>query len=113
MAKTLTICSWLLLALGIGLSGWLYPHPLIFVPYVVLSFVIRTARRLTTRVCVLVFTLISVCVSFLFCWDAAFIHLSTLNSTPLVVAIVEALVAGAMCLVVRRVERVTHAHNAA
>ena len=112
MSKTLTIYSWFLLALGIGVSGWLYPHPLIFAPYLVFPFVIRAAHRLATRVIVLVFALTSVCVSFWFCWDAAFIHLSTMNLTPLIVALVEVLVAGTMWLVVRRVEKVTHAHNA-
>jgi hypothetical protein len=51
-------------------------------------------------------------VGFWYFWDAAFVHLSTMNLIPLEVVIAESLVAGATWLVVRRVERVrdeTHA----
>ena len=105
MAKTFTICSWSLLALGTGVNFWLYQNPVILLPYLLLAFVIRAARHLTTRVLVLMFTLISVCVSFWFCWDAAFVHRSTLNFEPRDVAFVQGLLAGVLWLVVRRVER--------
>jgi hypothetical protein len=113
MATTLTVCSWLLAALGAGVTVWLCPHPLMFLPYVFLGLGIRAARRIATRAFVLILTLASASVGFWYCWDAAFIHLSTLNLTPLVVVVVEAVVAGATWLVVRRIEKDTHAHNAA
>lgn len=111
MAKTLTICSWLLLGLGIGVNFWLSPNPLVLAPYIFLPFVIRAARHLTARVIVLLFTLISVCVSFWFCWDARFIHLSTLNLMPLDVGLVEGLLAGVLWFVVSRVERLRQART--
>jgi hypothetical protein len=113
MATTLTICSWLLAALGAGVTVWLCPHPLMFLPYIFLGLAIRAACRLATRAFVLVLTLASASVGFWYCWDAAFVHRSTLNLTPLVVVVVETLVAGVTWLVVRRRERVIHAHNAA
>ena len=109
MAKTFTICSWSLLALGIGVNLWLYPNVLVLAPYLLLPFVIRAAHHLTTRLIVLLFTLVSACVSFWFCWNAAFVHRSTLNSAPLDVALAEAFLAGMLWLVVRRVEWVSHA----
>jgi uncharacterized protein len=107
MATTIKICSWLLLVLGVAVSGWLYPHPLMFAPYLVLAFVVQAASRPTTQGFVLVFTLTSVCISFWFCWDAAFIHVSTLNLRPLVVAMVETLAAGAAWVTVYHVEKIT------
>src|SRR6266496_2179582 len=113
MSITFRICSWLLVAFGISMTAWLYPHPVAFVPYVLLPLAIRAARRIGTRAFVLTLTLASVCAGFWYFWDAAFVHLSTLNLIPLEIAVVESLVAGATWLVVRRVEKGTHAHNAA
>ena len=112
MAITLTICSWLLVALGIAMTAWLYPHPLAFLPYLFFPFAIISARRVGTRAVVLALTLLAACVAFWFFWDAS-VRPSTLNLLPLEIVIVESLVAGATWLVVRRIERATHAHNAA
>ena len=111
MAITFTICSWLLMALGVGMTAWLYPHPLAFLPYVFFPFAIVAARRDSTRAVVLLLALSSVCFGFWFFWDAAFVHLSTFNLIPFVVVVVESLVAGTTWLVVRRIERLTHAHD--
>ena len=54
----------------------------------------------------------SACAGFWYCWDAAYIHRSTLNLTPLVVVVLESLVAGVTWRVVRHIERVRH-ENAA
>jgi len=108
MATTLTICSWLLAALGTGVTVWLCPHPLMFLPYIFLGLAIRAARRLATRAFVLVFTLASASVGFWYCWDAAYVHRSTLNLTPLVVVVVESLIAGGTWRVVRHIERARH-----
>ena len=113
MAKTFTICSWLLVALGVAMTAWLCPAVWEFVPYMLLPLAIRAARRVTTRAVVLFLTLFSVCIGFSADWDAAFIHLSTLNLMPFEVAIVESLVIGATWLVVRRIERVPHDTKAA
>ena len=113
MAKTLTICSWLLVALGIAMTAWLWSYPLAFVPYLLRPFAIVAARRATTRAAVLVLTLCSVCFGFWYFWDAAHVHLSTMNFIPLEVVIVESLVAGATWLVVHRVERVRDATHSA
>src|SRR5580765_743722 len=112
MSETFTICSWVLVAIGIAMTAWLCPRAWAFVPYMLLPFAIRAARRFTTRSVVLLVTLLSVCIGFWFHWDAAFIHLSTLNLIPFEVVVVESLVAIATWLVVRRVERVTHDQNA-
>jgi hypothetical protein len=104
MANTLTICSYSLLALGLAVAAWLYPHPLMFAPYLILPFAIHTARRLIVRWLVLAYSLILVSVGFWFCWDVTFVHVSTLNLMPLNVAMVEAVVTGAICFVVRRVD---------
>jgi hypothetical protein len=113
MAKTLTICSWLLVVLGVSMTAWLCPHPLAFVPYALFAFAILAARRVAVYATILVLTLFSVCVGFWFFWDAAFVHLSTLNLIPLEVAVVESLIAGTTWLVVRRIEGVTHEPGAA
>ncbi|MBN9693947.1 MAG: hypothetical protein J0M24_27200 [Verrucomicrobia bacterium] len=104
MNITLTICSWLLVALGIAMTAWLYPHPLAFLAYLFFSFAIISARRVRTRAVVLVLTLLSVCFAFWFFWDAL-VHPSTLNFIPLEIVILESLIAGATWLVVRRIER--------
>src|SRR5439155_25907161 len=111
MAITFRVCSWLLVVFGIGITAWLYPHPVAFLPYVLLPFAIRAARRVSTRAVVLALTLASVCVGFWFFWDAAFVHLSTLNLIPFEIVVVESLLAGATWLVVHRIERGTHADN--
>src|SRR5262245_24637219 len=103
MATTLTACSWLLVALSVCVTAWLYPHPLAFLPWGVLAFAITTASCLATRAFFLVLALLSMSVSFWSCWDVAFIHPSTLNFTPCVVASVEALLGGVACLVVYRI----------
>jgi hypothetical protein len=108
---TLTICSWLLLALGIAMTTWLFPHPVAFIPYFCLLLAIIAARRLVTKAIVLLLTLSSVGVGFWYYWDAARIHLSTLNFTPLEVAIIESLVAGIAYSVVCRIEKVKHPAN--
>jgi ABC-type Na+ efflux pump permease subunit len=104
MNITLTICSWLLVALGIATTAWLYPHPLAFLPYLFFSFAIISARRVRTLAIVLVPTLLAVCVAFWFFWDAL-VHPSTLNLIRLEVVFAETLIAGATWLVVRRIER--------
>ena len=111
MAITFTVCSSLLVAIGIGMTAWLYPHPVAFAPYVLLSFAIIVARHTAARGVILAITLASVCVGFWFFWDATFVHLSTLNLIPFEIAVVESLVAGATWLVVHRIERVTRESN--
>src|SRR5437763_512319 len=104
MARTFTACSWLLVALGVSMSVGLFP--LGFIPYVLFVFAIRSARRGTVRATVLLLILLSVCVGFWCFWDAAFIHLSTLNLIPLEVVVLESLLAGGTWFVVRNVEKV-------
>ena len=116
MAKTLTICSWLLAAIGEVVTLLYFPFasswvPLGLLPYVLFVLAAWSARRLTTRAVVLILTLLSVCVGFWFFWDAL-VRPSTLNLVPLEVVIVESLVAGATWLAVRYIERATHAHSA-
>jgi uncharacterized membrane protein len=111
MAITFRICSWLLVSFGVGMTAWLYPHPVAFVPYVLLPFAIREARHIVTRAVVLTLILAFVCVGFWFFWDAAFVHLSTLNLIPFEVGVIESLVAGATWLVVRRIEHRKYAKN--
>ena len=108
MTNTFSICSWLLVAVGVAMTAWLYAHAWAFVPYLLLSLGITTARGLATQAVMLVVTLCSVAVGFWFFWDAAFIRLSTLNLVPLEVVVLESLVAGVTWLIVHRVERVKH-----
>jgi len=117
MAKTLTTCSWLLAALGALVTFRYFPYalpwlPLGLLPYGFFILAAWSARRLATRTVVLMLTLSSVCIGFWFFWDAL-VRPSTLNLVPLEIVIVESLVAGATWLVVRRIERATHAPNAA
>ena len=113
MAITFTFSSWLLIMIGVGMTVWLYPHPVAFVPYVLLGSAIRGASRIVIRAVVLTLTLAFVCVGFWFFWDAAFVHLSTLNFIPFEVAVIESLGAGAVWLIVRRIDRTGHAQKAA
>jgi Na+-translocating ferredoxin:NAD+ oxidoreductase RnfA subunit len=96
MAVTFTVCSWLLWALAIGVTGWRCPHPLMFGPFILLAFAISAARRLSIRAVVFVLTLASVCVFF---WSFRY-----LDDTPLVFALVQSFVAALTALVVRRIE---------
>lgn len=104
MGITLTICSWLLVALGIAMTGWLYPHPWAFLSYLLFPFAIISARRVSIRAVVLVLTLLAVCVAFWVFWDAL-VRPSTLNRIPFEIVMAESLVAGATWLVVRRIKR--------
>jgi hypothetical protein len=113
MARTFTVCSWSLVALGFGVTTWLYPYAVGFVPYLLLAFATMSAHRLGSRAAVLLLTLGSVCASFWYFWDAAFIRLSTLNLMPFDVAVVESLVTGAAWFAIRRSERVKHEASAA
>lgn len=117
MAKTLTICSWLIVALGALVTLRYFPYasswlPLGLLPYVFFVLAVRSALRRSTRAVVLILILSSVCIGFWIFWDAL-VRPSTMNLIPLEIVIVESLVAGATWLVVRRIERTTHAHNAA
>jgi hypothetical protein len=105
VANTLTFCSYLLVVLGMGMTAWLLPNPLVFLPYVFLFFAVRAARRAAVRGLVLAVILASVGVSFWFCWDAAYVHLSTMNSVPLLVAGVELVIAVGMDFLVWAVEK--------
>jgi len=113
MLTTLTVCSWLLAALGAGVTVWLIPHPLMLLPYCFLFPAIRASRRVLTRTFVLALTLASVCIQFWYCWDAAFIHLSTLNFDPAFVSIYEAAFNLVAWLVIRRMDIKTSAPRAA
>ncbi len=105
LAATLKACSWLLVALGSAMTAWLWLFPPAFVPYLFLAFAIRASRRLVVRAVVLVVSLGSVCAGFFVYWDASFIHLSSHNTNPLAVVVIESLLAVATWLVVRRLER--------
>lgn len=108
MAKTLTTCSWLLAVLGVAMTIWLYPNPLALAPYALFLFPIDAARRMVVRATLLVLTLLSVVIGFWFFWDAAFVHFSTMNSIPFMIAVIESLVAGVAWRVVHRIEKVKH-----
>lgn len=115
MAKTLTICSWLLVALGVLVTMGYFPYdsawlPLGLLPYVFFALAARAARRLATRAVVLSLRLTSVCIGFWFFWDAM-VRPSTLSLIALEVVIAEALMAGMTWLAVWRVERLKHAYS--
>jgi hypothetical protein len=115
MAKTLTTCSWLLIALGLFITLRYFPYAgawvlLGLLPYGLFLLGACAARRLAVRAVVLVLTLSSVGLGFWSFWDAM-VRPSTLNLMPLEVVIFESLVAGATWLVVLRAQRVSHAHS--
>jgi len=109
MAKTLTICSYLLATLGALVTLGYFPYvssllPLGLLPYAFFILATRSARRLITLAAVLILTLLSVCVGFWFFWDALVLP-STMALLPLDIVIAESLSAAATWLVVRRVDR--------
>jgi hypothetical protein len=108
LSKTLMVCALGLVAMGFVITGCLYPNPLAFVSYALLIPTIRSTRRIITRAAVLMLTLILVGAGFWFFWDAAFIHLSTMNFIPFELAVVESLVAGMSLVIVRKIERVNY-----
>jgi hypothetical protein len=105
VCTTLSICSWALVGLGVAMTSWLFPVSWAFLPYVLLSFSIASARRVGTRAVALVLVLASVCVGFWFFWDADFVRFTTLNLNPAFVVAVECLVSVAAWPVIRWVER--------
>jgi hypothetical protein len=105
MRITLTVCSWGLWTLGIVVTVWLFPLAVAFIPYLLLPFAIMAAHRIATRAVVLVLTLVLVCTAFWYYWDAAYIHISTMNLMPFMIAVVESLVAGLTSVIVYRIER--------
>jgi hypothetical protein len=80
---------------------FLYPNVIMLTPYSVLFFAIRKATRLADWVGLLVVILFIVCWGFRACFDAAFIHRSTLNAGPLLVAIAQSAVALVLVLELR------------
>jgi len=114
MAKTLIICSWSLLALGVVMTGYfilpcttkelssLLVTALNFVPFILVLGAIRAAKSVGRRAAVLVATLFVVGFGFSVYFDRSFIHLSTLDFSPIEVPLVQSLVAGATWLGVRR-----------
>jgi hypothetical protein len=107
MGKTISVCSWLLIALGLAVCGWLGPHPLTFLPFILLALAARKAQGILACVWVLLLTLASVCASFYFLWDAKFIHWSTLNLWPIQAAIVESVAALITWFAVRHPKKTT------
>jgi len=87
------------------MSAWLYPDWIVFVPYIFLAFAMRGTARPALRGLVLALTVLYVGTEFWFSWDAAYIHPSTMNAIPGIVAIVAALFALVTDLLVRQIER--------
>ena len=105
MAKTLTIISWALVVLGVGLSAWLCPDFIVFFPYIFLALAIRGARAVTSRAGVLAVILLYLLVQFDASWEGRFIYPTTLDGTPDLIGLGGTLVAAFTDIYVRRVER--------
>jgi len=63
-----------------------------------LPFAIGAATGLAARAVVLCVVLATVCIGFWYCFDATYVHLSTMNFMPEFIACVQSLVAGATLL---------------
>ncbi len=113
MSRTLTICSWSLVALGILMTGYFFlPRPAnsvvqnivafwVYAPYIVSFFPILAARSCAARAIVLGAVLFNVCYGFWFYFDLAFVHLTTMSDVPLTVPFVQSAVAAAAWVFVR------------
>jgi hypothetical protein len=114
MAKTLTICSWSLLALGVLMTGyfmlprttmelsWLLVTAWTFVPFILVLCAIRAADSVGRHAVVLVATLFVVGFGFSVYFDRTFIHRSTLDFSPIEVPLVQSLLTGVTWIGVRR-----------
>lgn len=111
MARTLTICSYSLAALGVLITFYFDSSPFAIglLPYLFFAFAARSARRPTTRAVVLILTVSSLCLGF-WTFHDALVRPSTLNALPFDIVVVESFSAGATWLIVRRIERATRPH---
>ena len=108
MAKTLTIISWTLVALGTGASAWLCPDFIVFFPYIFLALAISGARTVSCKGWVLVVTLAYLILQFEASWDGKFVHPTTLDAQPDLIGLGGTLVAAFTDIAVRRIERRSH-----
>jgi hypothetical protein len=114
MVKTLTICSWSILALGVLMTGyfilprttmelsWLLATAWTLVPFIFVFCAIKAGGSVGRRAIVLVATLFVVGFGFAVYFDRTFIHLSTLDFSPIEVPLVQSLIAGVTWIGVRR-----------
>jgi len=117
MPKTLRLCSWLLPALGLGMTGYFYLAAIFndlawffvviwtFFAYVLFSLAIPAAYSCTRRTVVLVALLFSVCFAFTTYFDVRFVRFTTLDFSPIEVPFVQSLVAASTWIAVRRKSR--------
>jgi hypothetical protein len=113
MSKTITFCSWSLVVVGVAMTSYFYlPSNFInlsttlvvvwtFVPYLLFCFAICAARSSIARAVVLATLLFSVGYGFEVYFDSRFIHISTIDFSPIVIPFVQSLIAGVSWLGVR------------
>jgi hypothetical protein len=109
MTRSLAICSSFLAMLGVLVTLLCFPDAKSWLPLGVLTYIfyflaVWSASRLATRAVVLALTLVSLCVAFWCFWEARLSPWRT-SLIPQVVVMMEYLVAGAVWLVIRRIER--------
>ncbi len=110
MVKTLTICSWLLLLIGVLMTcyfilprtrpelSWVAVTAWALLPFALILSAIRRARGVRRKATVLVAALFLVAFGFSFYFDTTYIHISPLDYSPIEVPFVQSLVAGATWL---------------
>lgn len=96
MLATLKISAWTTMLVGLVASSLLAPHPVVLLPYPLFFFVFRLAQSLGDWGLSLFVTVLCVGWNVWVCLDARYIHLSTLNLNPLLVALIETALAGAV-----------------
>src|ERR1051325_1747235 len=112
---TFKVPFWFLLSVGVLMTGYfardlnpLWTIPLggwMLVPYWLLFRWFRAARSCTLRAAVLVALLVVVGFSFWSYFDRKFVHLSSIDNSPIEVPFEQLLLLGGGWLLVRRVER--------
>lgn len=96
MTSTLRASPWVVMLFGLAASSLAAPHPIVLLPYPLFFFVFRLAQTTGDWWAALLVTVVCVGWNVRECIDARYIHVSTLSVDPLLVALVQTALVGAL-----------------
>lgn len=96
VTQTLRASAWVIMLFGLTASSLAAPHPIVLLPYPLFFFVFRLAKTTGDWWTSLLVTVVCIGWNVRECIDARYIRVSTLNVEPLLVAVVQTVLVGAL-----------------